>query len=121
MADWHYTPDPNGRVAQIVGALKDLDCQSAHEISIRLLMEATADDAILEYNVPPLDETFREPVTPPLEDAEMDGLADGETQFRSTLDLQPLPVFSDRRLPMIWKSVSPRIRLSTKAKLKIVS
>lgn len=29
MADYHYTPNPNGRVSQLVGVLKDLDCESS--------------------------------------------------------------------------------------------
>lgn len=27
MADWHYTPNPEGRIALVVNALHDLDCK----------------------------------------------------------------------------------------------
>ncbi|ORX39968.1 RNA polymerase III transcription factor IIIC subunit-domain-containing protein [Kockovaella imperatae] len=87
MGDWHYTPDQQGRTAQIIGAMRDLDY-----------------DAILEYSVPPLDETFVEPVSPSGQDGDdpMEG-SSGTTQlYRSLLDLQALPVFSDRRVPLIW-------------------
>ena len=65
----------------------------------------TLDDAILEYAVPPIDENFQEEIIPD-GDVEMNGNDNGahrEKQLRSLLDLQAMPMFSDRRLPLLWK------------------
>ncbi|EIW69414.1 hypothetical protein TREMEDRAFT_68676 [Tremella mesenterica DSM 1558] len=76
MADWHYTPDPNGRVSQVYDILRDLNY-----------------DAILDYKIPPLDETYLELVEP------AGGSSSSMPTYRSLLDLQPPPTFSERRLP----------------------
>lgn len=59
----------------------------------------STDNAILEYAVPPFEETYNEPVTPPADGS----VLDKDLAYRSLLDLQPIPVFSDRRLPQAYK------------------
>lgn len=56
------------------------------------------DDAILDYVVPPSEEVLLEESTPP-----PDAGPDWRTEIRSTLDLQPLPIFSERKLPLVYK------------------
>jgi general transcription factor 3C polypeptide 5 (transcription factor C subunit 1) len=73
MADFHYTPNPDGPTQQLLTTLKNLDCMS------RLLRQLIPDDTILDYQFPELNETYTIPA-----------------------DLQPLPQFSDRRLPLVY-------------------
>jgi hypothetical protein len=53
------------------------------------------DDAILDYQVPQLDEAYIEPIGA--------AVAPGDIPFRSLLDLQPQPMFTDRRVPPFHK------------------
>jgi general transcription factor 3C polypeptide 5 (transcription factor C subunit 1) len=55
------------------------------------------DHAILEYKMPDLDETFTIPASPELGKAQ-----DPELSHRSLLDLQSLPLYSERRLPLVY-------------------
>ena len=100
MADWHYTPNPNGRISQLVGSLRDLNCRSLDHDSCQLTQ--ALDNAILDYSVPPLEEVYTESVPLP-ENGEP---FDKDSTFRSLLDLQPTPIFSDRRLPQVYASAS---------------
>ncbi|KAK1924864.1 RNA polymerase III transcription factor IIIC subunit-domain-containing protein [Papiliotrema laurentii] len=79
MADWKYTPQPEGRTSQLAAALRDIDY-----------------DQILAYTVPPTPEDFGEAMTP------KEGENPSQPQYRSILDLQPAPVFSERRIPFIY-------------------
>ena len=89
MADFHYTPNPDGPTQQLLTTLKNLDCMS------RPLPLLTPDDTILEYQFPELNETYTIPASPsPNQDPEL--------SHHSLLDLQPLPQFSDRRLPLVY-------------------
>ena len=107
MADYHYTPDTQGRSAQIIGALRDLDCELLPTLRGRGKLIQVSDDAILEYSVPQIDEVFQEEIIPDGDD-EMNGNGQQrEKRYRSLLDLQSMPVFSDRRLPLLWKWVLP--------------
>jgi hypothetical protein len=56
------------------------------------------DESILDYSIPTLDETYFEPTTP----HEGDGPV---PNFRSVMDLQPTPTFTDRRLPHIYRYI----------------
>jgi hypothetical protein len=47
--------------------------------------------------VPPTPEDFGEAMTP------KEGENPSQPQYRSILDLQPAPVFSERRIPFIYK------------------
>lgn len=53
---------------------------------------------ILDYKVPVSEEAYLEETTPP-----PDADEDYQPQYRSILDLQPLPVFSERKVPLIYK------------------
>ncbi|WVQ98830.1 hypothetical protein IAU59_005961 [Kwoniella sp. CBS 9459] len=77
MADYHWKADPNGPTASLIQSLKDLDY-----------------NAILDYKFPPLDEEYTEPIENPV---------DPKITHRSRLDLQPLPLFSTRNLPFVYK------------------
>jgi len=55
---------------------------------------------ILDYTVPMSEEAYLEETTPP-PDAGDNYLP----QYRSILDLQPLPIFSERKIPPIYKYV----------------
>ncbi|ORY27193.1 RNA polymerase III transcription factor IIIC subunit-domain-containing protein [Naematelia encephala] len=82
LADFHYTPNPEGRIQGLLAMLRDLDYES-----------------ILDYTVPELDEIYEEVIPP------SPGHEDEPPQIRSALDLQPPPIFFDKRLPQIfsWK------------------
>ncbi|ADV19497.1 hypothetical protein CNBB2280 [Cryptococcus gattii WM276] len=77
MADYQWTPNPNGPTASLINSLKALDY-----------------NAILNYSFPPLAEEYIEPRSDP-----------DQPKFRSKLDLQPLPIFSTRNLPAVYKYV----------------
>ncbi|WVF72102.1 hypothetical protein IAT40_006914 [Kwoniella sp. CBS 6097] len=77
MADYHWKPDPEGPTATLIRSLKDLDY-----------------NAILDYKFPALDEEYIEPIENP---------TDPKIGYRSKLDLQPLPLFSTRNLPFVYK------------------
>lgn len=62
------------------------------EYSTHLLLPV--DNAILNYSFPPLAEEYIEPRSDP-----------DQPKFRSKLDLQPLPIFSTRNLPAVYKYV----------------
>ncbi|WWD15997.1 hypothetical protein CI109_100421 [Kwoniella shandongensis] len=81
MADWHWTPNPEGETATLLRSLKELDY-----------------NAILDYSFPPTNETFIEEVT----DRE-----NPEIRYRSLLDLQPTPLFSTRNLPYLYNFKMP--------------
>ncbi|WVN86778.1 uncharacterized protein L203_101950 [Cryptococcus depauperatus CBS 7841] len=81
MADYHWTPDPNGHTASLLSALKRLDY-----------------NAILDYTFPPLDEEFVEPNSNSL---------DPHVEYRSKLDLQPPPIFTTRQLPFAYNFKMP--------------
>ncbi|KIR59944.1 general transcription factor 3C polypeptide 5 (transcription factor C subunit 1) [Cryptococcus bacillisporus CA1873] len=81
MADYQWTPDPNGPTASLINSLKALDY-----------------NAILNYSFPPLAEEYIEPHP----DA-----TDQQPKFRSKLDLQPLPIFSTRNLPAVYNFKMP--------------
>ncbi|OXH40235.1 general transcription factor 3C polypeptide 5 (transcription factor C subunit 1) [Cryptococcus neoformans] len=81
MADYQWTPDPNGPTASLINSLKALDY-----------------NAILNYSFPPLAEEYIEPHP----DA-----TDQQPTFRSKLDLQPLPIFSTRNLPAVYNFKMP--------------
>lgn len=55
------------------------------------------DHTILDYQFPELDETYTIPASP-----ELGKEPDPELSHRSLLDLQPLPMFSERRLPLVY-------------------
>ena len=99
MADWKYTPNPEGRISALAAALRDLDCEWCcyEPISVSPLQRnrLRPDDQILAYTVPPTPDTFFEPATPNENDT--------GASFRSLLDLQPPAVFSERRVPFLYK------------------
>lgn len=72
-----------------------MSCSSSDKVRL-----TGSDDAILDYSVPPLDEHYIEPIMDP---------EDPSIPFRSLLDLQPTPIFSERRIPPVWKCVSVMI------------
>ncbi|WVO20802.1 uncharacterized protein IAS62_002102 [Cryptococcus decagattii] len=81
MADYQWTPDPNGPTASLINSLKALDY-----------------NAILNYSFPPLAEEYIEPHP---------DSTDQQPRFRSKLDLQPLPIFSTRNLPAVYNFKMP--------------
>ncbi|WVQ70039.1 uncharacterized protein L199_008263 [Kwoniella botswanensis] len=81
MADYQWTPDPEGPIANLVNSLKSLDY-----------------NAILDYSFPPLEEEFLEPHENPF---------DPKIQYRSKLDLQPTPLFSTKNLPYTYNYKMP--------------
>lgn len=99
MADYHYTPKQDTRIASIVNSLRELDCEPPVGTSLM------ADDAFLNYSVAELDETF------------MESTPDGPFPFRSVLDLQPSPSFTNRLIPVHYAYVDPsRLCLTTRYK-----
>ncbi|KGB75731.2 hypothetical protein CNBG_1569 [Cryptococcus deuterogattii R265] len=82
MADYQWTPDPQGPTASLINSLKALDY-----------------NAILNYTFPPLAEEYIEP--------HPDATTDQQPRFRSKLDLQPLPIFSTRNLPAVYNFKMP--------------
>ncbi|WRT67213.1 uncharacterized protein IL334_004179 [Kwoniella shivajii] len=81
MADYQWTPDPNGPTSTLIDSLKALDY-----------------NAILDYSFPPLDEVFDDPA---------ENEFDPSIKFRSRLDLQPTPLFSTRNLPYLYNYKIP--------------
>lgn len=62
----------------------------------------TTDDAILEYEVPPMHEQYMEPVPP----------GEGPFPYRSVMELQPTPMASQRALPHVFKYVDTGMSLT---------
>lgn len=60
------------------------------------------DESILEYQPPELKEEYTIPTSP-----ELGATPDPELSHRSLLDLQPIPMFSERRLPLIYNYKQP--------------
>jgi hypothetical protein len=72
-----------------------LDHSEKPRLYVLLFIKLTADDTILDYQFPELNETYIIPASPsPNQDPEL--------SHHSLLDLQPLPQFSDRRLPLVY-------------------
>jgi general transcription factor 3C polypeptide 5 (transcription factor C subunit 1) len=95
MGDWHYTPNPDGPTQELLATLTNLDCES-----LLLIMRLAADGkdhAILEYKMDDLKEEFTIPASP-----EPGKQPDPELSHRSLLDLQPMAIFSERRLPLVY-------------------
>lgn len=106
MADYQWTPDPQGPTASLINSLKALDCTSNRSrmtddifstADIFSTHHLPVDNAILNYSFPPLAEEYIEP--------HPDAATDQQPRFRSKLDLQPLPIFSTRNLPAVYKYV----------------
>lgn len=91
MADYQYTPYREGHVAQLTQSLIELDCGYSWRV-LWLFADVVPDDAILNYQVPPLSEEF---VAPSGEGAPY--------PFFSLAELQPTPIMSHRHLPFMWK------------------
>ncbi|WVW82999.1 hypothetical protein I302_105015 [Kwoniella bestiolae CBS 10118] len=81
MADYQWTPDPEGPTANLVNSLKSLDY-----------------NAILDYSFSPLEEDFLQPHSNPF---------DPKIKYKSKLDLQPTPIFSTKNLPYSYNYKVP--------------
>lgn len=101
MADWHHTPNMDGPIQDLLATLKNLDCESDHHQKAIMLTHGP-DERILEYQFPDLKEEYIIPASP-----SPDKPADPEFSHHSLLDLQSIPMFSERRLPLIYNYRQP--------------
>lgn len=66
------------------------------------MLTSGTDESILEYQFPDLKEEYTVPTSP-----DPNTPSDPELSNHSLLDLQPIPMFSERRLPLIYNYRQP--------------